>query len=63
MEREIQIHQSFEEADQADAAFYRSLTPGRRVEILLELVRQGQPEDEAERRLERVYRIVELARS
>lgn len=63
MERTLQIHSSFEEADRSDVAYYRSLTPSERLDILLELVREAQPDDEAECRLERVYRVVELAQS
>lgn len=63
MEKVVLTFGSFEEADAADAAYYNALTPSERIDILLELVIQGQPRDEAERRLERVYRIVELARS
>lgn len=63
MERMLRIHSSFEEADRFEVGYYRSLTPSERLDILLELVRQAQPDDEAERRLARVYRIVELAQS
>jgi hypothetical protein len=63
MEKIVQTFKSFEEADAADAAYYRALTPARRLDILLDLVDQGRPQDETKRRLERVYRIVELARS
>ncbi len=63
MEKIAQTFRSFEEADKADAAYYRSLTPAQRLDILLELVKEGQPRHEAERGLERVYRIVELAQS
>lgn len=63
MEKIIRTFKSFEEADAADAAYYRSLTPAERLDILLELVKQGRSCDESEFRLERVYRIVELAKS
>ena len=63
MEKTAQKFASFKEADQAEIAYYRSLTPLQRVDLLLELVAQGQPRDEAERRLKRVYRIVELSKS
>jgi hypothetical protein len=63
VDKTVQIHRSFDDASQADVAYYRSLTPEERLDILLELVKQGLPRDEAKRRLERVYRIVELARS
>jgi len=54
---------SFKEADAAEIARYRAMTPPQRMDLLLDLVAQGQPHDEAERRVKRVYRIVELAES
>jgi hypothetical protein len=63
MEPVVRKFKSFEEADEADATYYRSLTPKERLDILLELVRRMQPRDEAERRLKRVYRIIELSQS
>jgi hypothetical protein len=63
VEKVAQKFGSFKEADEADAAYYRSLTPKQRIDILLEMVAQRQPRDEAERRLKRVYRIVELSES
>jgi hypothetical protein len=63
VEKTVQKFESFAAADAAEAAYYRSLTPTERLDILLELVNNGQPRDEAQRRLERVYRIVELAQS
>lgn len=63
MERIGRKFASHEEADAADVEYYRSLTPRQRMEILLEMVEQRMPRDEAERRLKRVYRVVELSRS
>jgi hypothetical protein len=62
MERVAKIFRSFQDADEAETAYYRALTPPERIDILLELVRRGQSRDETECRLERVYRIVELSR-
>jgi hypothetical protein len=62
VERVVRRFRSSEEADAADVVYYRSLTPSERIGILLELVRMGQGSDEAKRRLERVYRVVELSR-
>ncbi|GAA5482545.1 hypothetical protein [Haloferula sargassicola] len=59
MEKVVVIHRSHWEAEEADNAYYRSLTPEQRLDILLELTRP----DEAQPRLERVYRIVELSQS
>lgn len=63
LEKTIQRFASFAEADRADASYYRALTPQQRLDLLLELVRQGLPDNETGRRLERVYRIVKLAES
>ena len=55
-DRQVSVFRSFQEADDADRAFYRSLTPEQRLDILLELISQhGRV-----KRLERVYRIVKL---
>jgi hypothetical protein len=62
VEKTARVFRSFEEAERADREFYRSLTPPERLDILLDLVRENRPADETERRLERVYRIVELER-
>ena len=53
---------SFAEAEAAEKAYYLSLTPEQRLDILLDLINQGAG-DEAEQRLERVYRIVKLHES
>ena len=50
------VFRSFEEAEQADRDFYRSLTPEQRIEILLQLIAQHGPRA----RLERVFRISKL---
>jgi hypothetical protein len=56
MERTIQVFKSHAEAEAADHAFYASLTPEQRMEILFELIRRGS--DDPEQRLERVCRVV-----
>jgi hypothetical protein len=61
MDRTIQIFRSFEDADDADEAHYAGLTPQQRLDILLTLISNYQESlDETARRLERVYRVVEL---
>ena len=57
------VFKSFEEADRADKAYYLSLTPQQRLEIVTQLraLLYG-PDDDSAPRLERVYRIVELPR-
>jgi len=64
MEKTIRKHGSFQKAHMADVGYYRSLLPSQRMNILLELTRSNFfKNDEAQQRLERVYRIVELAQS
>lgn len=63
MERIIRRFDNHAEADAADRAYYRSLTPQQRLEILFDLVRLYREEHGCSERLERVYRIVELSRS
>jgi|CXWL01.1.fsa_nt_gi hypothetical protein len=64
MERVLQVFASHEEAEKADRAFYASLTPNQRVDLLLDLVaRERESMGEAGERLERVSRVVELERS
>jgi len=59
----LRVFSSFREAEQADRAFYASLSPQERLEMLLDLVaRQRESMGEAAQRLERVYRVVELSR-
>jgi hypothetical protein len=55
----VKIFRSFEEAEQADREFYRSLTGQQRLDILLQLIAQHGPP----KRLERVFRIVKLEES
>ena len=63
MERVAQVFRSFEEADEADHRFYASLTPEKRLDLLLELVERYRGDlGEAAERLERVHRITELTR-
>lgn len=59
MERVIQKFATFEEAEAADRAYYRALTPQQRLSIMIEMI---YPEggDAAATRFERVYRIVKL---
>ena len=66
MEKVIQRFRTAAEADQADRAYYRSLTPQRRLEIMLEIVynhHTGGKPDATLPRLSRVYRVVQRARS
>jgi hypothetical protein len=62
MEKVVKVLKSFEESDAEDRAYYQSLTPHQRIEILLELnsrwPRRGN--DEATEGLARVYRIVKF---
>jgi hypothetical protein len=62
MERTIRVFDSFEEADAADAAYYASLTPAERLEILFALVELRHP-NAASEGLARICRVVELEQS
>lgn len=53
---------SFAEADQADLAYYRSLTPQQRLDILLTLVERGKQPHEIGQKPARVYRVMKLPR-
>jgi hypothetical protein len=57
------VYASFEEAEQADRANYRSMTPQERLELIshLRALLHG-PDDASAPRLERVFRITELPR-
>jgi hypothetical protein len=55
-DKQVRVFRSFQEAEDADRAFYRSLTPEKRLDILLQLIAQHGPV----KRLERVYKIVKL---
>ena len=55
---------SFQEADRADKAYYLSLTPEQRLEIVLQLRALAYGvDDETAPRLARVYRIIKLSQS
>jgi hypothetical protein len=62
MERTLRVFDSFEEADQADAAWDAALTPAQRIQIVIELRDQRHP-DAATQGFARVCRVVELERS
>ena len=55
---------SFQEADRAEKAYYLSLTPQQRLEIVLQLRALAYGvDDETAPRLARVYRIIKLPQS
>jgi hypothetical protein len=50
---------TFEEAEAADRAYYRSLTPAERIALMIDIIYpEGSNADSS--RFERVYRIVKL---
>ncbi len=62
MDKVIQVFHSFEDADQADEAYYAGLTPQERVDVLLDLIANYRESlGEAAARFERVYRVIELS--
>ena len=58
MERVVTKHGSFAEAEKADLRFFQSLSGNERLQILLQIIRSNQPDDE--QGFKRVYRIVKL---
>ena len=62
MDRVIQVFDSFEAADEADALFLSQLTPRQRIELFFE-IRERARKDAAEPRLARVCRVLELEQS
>ena len=56
-DKTLRFFDSFDEALEADRAYYRSLSPEQRLELALDLMR---PYYEAHPRLERIYRTFEL---
>jgi hypothetical protein len=64
MSKAVRVFSSHDQADRADEAYYASLTPKERVDILLDLVAaQQESTGEAAKGLERVCRVVGLAES
>jgi len=62
MEKVIRVFHSFSEADAADAAEDRSMTPEQRVAMVFELRERLYP-DAAQQGFARVYRVIELEQS
>ena len=58
MERVVRKFSSFKEADDATYAYYASLTPEQRLQLLLDLI---MPEDPNEATIERCARVYPLA--
>jgi hypothetical protein len=62
VERTLEIFESFEAAGRADHAYYASLTPQERLDLVLVLSRRlWEQTDGPPSRLERVHRGVDLA--
>ena len=59
VEKEFAVFHSFADGERADRAYYHSLTPSERVDILLELISRWQ-NDETSKGFERVYRVAKL---
>ena len=61
MDKVSKIYDSHSEADQADNEYYASLSPNKRVEILLELISNYASTyyDGFTERLQRVYKIID----
>jgi hypothetical protein len=64
MMKEVRVYSGFEAADAGDRAYYASLTPAERVDILLDIVLHYRESlGEAASRFERVHRTIELSQS
>jgi hypothetical protein len=64
MDKAVRVFGSHVDADRADRAYYASLTPAERLDILLDLVARYQESlGEASKGFERVHRVIELSRS
>jgi len=62
VERVVQVFSSHAEAEAADRAFYGSLSPQERLNLLLELAARYREElGEAAARFERICRVVSLS--
>jgi hypothetical protein len=59
IKREIQVFNTFAEADDADYAWYRELSGNEKLKMMLEIMA---PAYEAAPRFERIYRVVEIPR-
>jgi hypothetical protein len=53
--KEFKVHEGFAAADEADFAYYRSLTGNEKLKLMLEIMA---PAYEANPRFERVYRVI-----
>ena len=62
VEKRIRVYSSHQEADEADVARDKALTPQERLNITIELRNQRHP-DAAQQRLARVHRVTKLERS
>jgi sugar-specific transcriptional regulator TrmB len=63
MQRVVRKLQGFAESDEADRAYYRSLSPQERLNILLQLIAHYQDSlDETAKRFKRVCRVTKLQR-
>lgn len=61
MQRVVRKFQGFQASDEADRAYYQSLTPKQRLDILLDLIARYQDNlDETTKRFKRVYRVTKL---
>lgn len=59
MEPAVRKFTTFDEAEEADRAYYRALTPAERLSIMIDLI-YPEDGDAASARFERVYRIIKL---
>lgn len=64
MEKVARVFDTLQAADAGDRAYYASLTPAERLDVLLDLiVHYRESVGETAERFERVHRVVELSES
>ena len=58
---DLQIFESFAEAEEADRRYYASLTPQQRLDLQLDIIaRHRKALGQTDERLARVYRVVDI---
>ncbi len=60
MQKVVQKFSSHQASDAADRAYYRSLTPEQRLDMLFTLIAQGKAPHELGQKPAKVFRIVKL---
>ncbi|HTV48801.1 MAG TPA: hypothetical protein VMG59_10205 [Phycisphaerae bacterium] len=62
MQKQVRKFRSHAQAEAADRAYYKSLTPEQRLDILLDIVNSQRSNDENSRRLARIHTVIKRPR-